>query len=213
MKYKILLALLAGLVTRAAAGVLTYSDPSVFSSAVPIVGTITFEGLGLGGYGSPITAGQLYFYGTSVGIAGSLGPGTGEFFASLNSTTVSPLSVDLGTIYGIGFDIGCYSCTGNLNDTVVVTDTGGNTFTFSVPTLNNFWGVSSDLAIASIGITVPSYGYVSLDNVSYGGAANSGGTGDTGDAPEVETVLLIGSGLALLACRRHRDDPCSRATA
>jgi len=188
---------LAFAATPAFAGVVAYSSESDFASAVTIAGTDTFETFTPGGgLISDVTSGLLSFGGVSKGIGTAYGPGTGQFLASYAAVNIYPVSSAVGTIYGIGFDIGCYSCDlGNPNDTVVVTDSGGAQYTFSAPTLNNFWGVGSTVAIGSIDISIGSYGFVSLDNVSYGSLASPG------DTPEPATFVLTFVGLTLLLGR------------
>lgn len=184
------------------AGALTYSDPSAFAGAVSVTGTLTFEELLPGTHISPLVDLPLVFTALASGfgnvtVGTSFGPGSGQFVMATDSFEVSPVSP--GAIYAFGLYLGCYACdAGNPNATVVVTDTSSNTYTYSVPTMNNFWGVSSTIAIASLSFTLPSYGNVSIDDVSYG-SLSSGAPGGDGDTPEAATLILIGSGLAVIA--------------
>jgi len=87
---------------------------------------------------------------------------------------------------------------------VVVTDANNISYTYTGMLTSGFWGIRSDLALSTVKV---SYGtdYVAIDDVIYGGQAQIGG-GDpppTGDTPEAATLILIGTGLGVIARYRR----------
>ena len=191
------------LVAPVSAGALTYSTSTAWNAAGPVDGTLTFTGLTPGGYVSPLTVAPFVFtalFGTTLGITDQFGPGTGNFIYTLKAMQISPVAV--GTIFGLGFNIKCYSSGCSSAQSIVVTDVGNNSFTYSNIALPGFWGVRSDLAIANIQVTFPTNSdYVAIDDVSFGSAATGGGT--PADTPEAATLILIGTGLGLIARYRR----------
>ena len=184
----------------ASAGALTYTSLTAWQAAGPQTGTIDFESVATGSYLSPLTISGIQFSSTAaLGILSSYGPGAGRFvMTSASSLTITPSA----GIFGLGFDLGCYSCGGTapLSITVVGIDSVPYIFT-GLPPTNEFWGVRLDsAAIQSVTITFGTSQYPAVDNLAYGGQASGGAGGDT---PEAATLILIGTGLAVIAkCRR-----------
>jgi len=118
-----------------------------------------------------------------------------------------------GAIYGLGFNLGCYSSGCSSVQSIVVKDVNNNIFTYGGVTTPGFWGIRSDLAIASIQIMFPTNNdYVAIDDLGYGGLAQVGGGGDPppGETPEVATLILIGTGLGVIArYRRYSSLPAA----
>ena len=191
--------LLAATIGSTQAGVVTYTNLGSWSTAGPVDGTISFSGLTSGGsYSSPLTMTPLIFtalVGTSLGVLNTFGPGTGNFIYTLGSLKITPQG---GTnVFGLGFNLGCYACSGTQTPSVTILDVNNNTFNYSAMTTPGFWGFRSDIGIASVSV---SYGgdYVSVDDVTYG--QTSGGTGSGGaDTPEIGTIIMMATGLALFA--------------
>jgi hypothetical protein len=201
-----------GLLAPTFGGALTYASSAAWLAAGPSSGSIDFSAQ-TGPYTSPFTVAPLTFsalLGSTIGIGSAFGPGTGKFAYTLTSMQISPTTP--GAIYGLGFNLGCYISGCSSAQSIVVTDTSNNVFTYTNIATPGFWGVRSDVAIASIRITLPTTNdYVAIDDVSYGGQAQSGGGGGTapGDTPEAATLILIGTGLALIA--RYRRYACFHA--
>jgi hypothetical protein len=185
------------------AGTVTYSTLSAWNADGTNNGVITFTTASLGVYQSPQTFDQVAFYATigsppTLQIAGNFGPGTGNFIATIQSMILGPASAS--TIFGLGFNLGCYSCSGNQTPSVVVTDVNNNIFTFSGMSTPGFWGVRSDVALSTVRV---SYGtdYVALDNIAFSTQGND--PPPTGDTPEAATLILIGTGLGVIARYRR----------
>jgi hypothetical protein len=191
------------LVAPVFAGALTYSTSTAWNAAGPVDGTVTFTDLTPGGYVSPLTVPPFVFtalVGSTLGITNAFGPGTGNFIYTLKAMQISPVAT--GAIFGLGFNIRCYSSGCGSAESIIVTDVGNNSFTYSGVSLPGFWGVRSDLAIANIRITFPTTSdTVAIDDVSFGSDATGGGT--PADTPEAATLILIGTGLGLIARYRR----------
>ncbi len=85
--------------------------------------------------------------------------------------------------------------------------------TGSVPSVAQFFGITSDTPISTIDLYFPTgvtSGYMMIDNFSIGTASGGGGT----DSPEICTMLLCGSGLlglVKLSRRMQSRQSCSAA--
>lgn len=122
----------------------------------------------------------------------------GSFLLDFTSTSVSGAN----GVYGVGFD---YFNAGNPGYTALVTYGNGSTENFGFDTISNpnlkFWGITSDLEIASIhfglvdGGTTQS-GSFGLDNLTIGNNSTK--------VPEPAGMLLFGLGLLGLAAARKR---------
>ena len=203
----ILTAMLSLTAVPAGAGILTYSTLGGWQAAGPQAGTITFEGVSIPANFTSFTISPLTFSasnGHTLAIANNFGPGTGNFLLNPSPTNIAGDN----TVFGLGFDFRCYSCDG-LTATITVTDASGST-PFSVATtsvgISNFFAVRSTLSIQNLQISFGGANpYVALDNVAFGGAAPA-------DTPEAATMILIGTGLALIA-RYRKYSPQLTATA
>ena len=201
----LLVVTLALSIVTLSAGVLSYADVASWTAAGPVNGTLTFTGLAASNYNTPLVVSPLQFAaGASqyLTIFNQYGPGSGNFLATYSSMILSPTSSFNGTIYGIGFNLGCYSCSGTPSPLITVTDSASNVFTFNGASTPGYLGFRSDLAISTINISYGAGNYVAVDDVGYGSAAQN--------TPEAATLLLIGTGLGLMArFRRHMKLPAA----
>ena len=155
----------------------------------PVAGTITLSGITAQNYNTPLVVSPLQFGAGStnyLSVLSQYGPGTGNFVATYNNVNVDATSGFAGTVYGLGFNLECYSCTGTPNAVITVTDSSNAVFTFSALSSANYFGIRSGLAISNVNISYGTAGYAALDDVGYGGS----------NTPEAATLFLIGTGLA-----------------
>jgi hypothetical protein len=206
--------------TARSATITTYTDPNAWAAAASSQQTITFEGLapanGATVYsgGTGVTTGGVEFIGyTSSGsswievidtnFSSWFNFGSNDALAQdmdrPNSSSPLPyIQIVLPTgVTAFGMDLFTVSPSA---DTYQITVAGNN---YTVPTdarpTEQFWGVTSDTAIATINLTLlgtvyNGSTYALLDNFSYGTAA-----AEMSQAPEAGTFLLIGSGLIGIA--------------
>lgn len=185
-------------VVPASAGILTYATSGAWQGAGLQTGIITFESVTIPANYSSFAIPPLTFsstLGNSLSIANDVyGPGSGKYLLNASPTNIA---AD-GTVFGLAFNFRCYSCDGR-TATITVVDSSGPT-AFSVATtstgISNFFGIRSDLAITSVNISFSgATPYVALDNVAYGPGS---------DTPEAATLILIGTGLGIIArYRKH----------
>ena len=178
----------------ASAGIVTYTDLATWTQAGPVNGPLTFTGLSATNYNTPLVVTPLQFgagFSTYLSVLNNgFGPGTGNFIATLDNVTVSPTTGFAGTVYGLGFNLKCYACGSPQNATITITDVNNAVYTFSALSTPNYFGFRSTAAVSTVNI---SYGggnnnTVALDDVGYAGQ----------DTPEAATMILIGTGLAVL---------------
>lgn len=188
----------------ATAGVFSYGTLTDWQTAGTQTGTVTFEGLTIPGSSTAFTTSGLTF---STGdplhflslYNNGFGPGSGNFLVNASPTFINTN----GTVFGLALNFRCYSCDPQ-TATMSVTDSSGVTnFIATTSGLSNFIGFRSTLAIQMLQIAFSgSQPFVALDNISFGPAS---------DTPEAATLILIGSGLGLIA--RYRRYACFPTTA
>jgi len=156
-----------------------------------VVGQTTYTATGFGNVDLvPTDGGTGHYY-----CAGC----NGSFQLGFGGTTYS----SGGGVYGVGFDLFA-----NQNYDALVTFANGSSTVFTLPTspftaLNAFWGVTSDLGIASIYLghsgQAATDGNTGIDNLEIGAKA-----GGAVPEPAAWALMIGGFGLAGTALRRRR---------
>lgn len=196
----------------ARADTVVFTSRTLFEAAATGLTTIDFEGIApensVANFATPLTIQGVTFSGSPTGMISVLDDG---FFAPLfqfNSGAVlggfSYIEVTLPTgITAIGTDLMSTNPSGSPFQVVLAT---GETFVVNTPLRpeRGFFGITTDVAIASIRFTTMSAGPFQspgiplLDNFSFGRSQNPAAV------PEPATLLLLGTGLAGIATRARR---------
>jgi hypothetical protein len=194
--------------TSARADTVVFTTRAAFTAASTNLTTIDFEGIApinsVANFSSPLTLQGVTFSGSTTGAISVLDSGFFPPLFQFNSGAVlggfAFIEVTLPTgITALGADIMTTNPDGQSFDVVLST---GQVFSVTTPFRpeRGFFGLTSDVAIASIRFTVapgPIRGIPLMDNFTSGQA-------QTAPVPEPSTLILLGTGLAGIAAQVKR---------
>jgi hypothetical protein len=189
-------------------------DPSASSDFTSATSSDTFSDISVaqGGLGNSYTYESGLMFSDPLGLLGTPNPsGWPAGTAVASNAGVSTMTITLPTsVNAIEFYVGMKDFS---NFTISVTDNSAGTFSsgwfaqtnVSVPL---FFGVTTDSYFTSFTITSQaSPDKISVDDMMIGSAGASDAS-----APEVTTLLLVGTGMFLMGCFRRRFYAPSRGT-
>lgn len=221
MLYVCLFSALIAMTPPARATLITYTTPAAFAAAASGLTTIDFEGIATANSftsyntAAGLTVSGVQFIGQQSATAYSLqvvnpgatttyydwGSGAGLKGPSYNIAGFTPyIDIDLpASISALGVDL----MTGSPNGLTYQVSVAGSNFTIATATrpTRTFFGVTSSAPFSTVRLTLTGTvqsdsSYALIDNVKFGAAGSQ--------TAEASSLVLIGSGLAMLGSVRRR---------